>query len=72
MEESCFSNMVGEGTAKTDESVSDIAETATAGTDETARSRETAVSSVLAGPFWPVCEIATFARSAQVIISPPS
>jgi hypothetical protein len=31
-----------------------------------------AVSSVLAVPPCPVCEIAAFARSAQVIISPPS
>ena len=72
MEESCFSNMAWEGTAKTVESSSGNSVTATAGTDETVRSLATAVSSVLTVPFWPFCEIAAFARYAQVIISPPS
>jgi hypothetical protein len=70
-EESCFSNMVGEATAKTVESGFGIAEAAKIGTAETAKSLDMAVSSVLAVPPWPVCEIAAFARSAQVIISPP-
>ena len=72
MEESCFSNTAGEGTAKTDESSSGIAEAATVGTAETAKTLEIAVSSVLAVPPWRDCEIAAFARSAQVIISAPS
>jgi hypothetical protein len=71
MKESCFSNMVGEVTAKTDESSFGIAEAATIGTAETAKSLEIAVSSVLTLPFWLFCEIAAFTRSAQVIISPP-
>jgi hypothetical protein len=72
MEESYFSNMVGEVTAKTDESGFGIAEAATIGTDETARSLVTAVSSVLAVPPQPLRSTAAFARSAQVIISAPS
>ena len=46
-EESCFSNMTGDGTAKTVESRSSMEEMATLGTDETAKSLEIAVSSVL-------------------------
>jgi hypothetical protein len=72
VDDSGFSNTEGVSTVKIDESSSGIAEAATVGTDETAKSLEKAVSSVLAVALWPVCEIAAFARSVQVLISPPS
>ena len=65
MKESCFSNTAGEGTAKTDESRSGNRETASVDTDETVKSLEIVVSSVLAVPLWPFCAIAAFARPAE-------
>jgi hypothetical protein len=69
---SCFSNMALEATVKTDESPSDFAYPSMVVTAETDKSLLTAVSSVLAVPFWPVRAIEAFTRSAHVIIWSPS